>query len=39
VAFGHVCDVDDIDIVLTDSDADSQAVDDLQQAGVDVRCV
>jgi DeoR/GlpR family transcriptional regulator of sugar metabolism len=39
VAFGHVCELDDIDIVLTDSDADGQAVDDLLQAGVDVRCV
>ena len=39
VAFGHVCDLDAIDIVLTDGDADSQVVDDLRQAGVDVRCV
>lgn len=39
VAFGHVCDLDGIDIVLTDRNADDQAVDALQQAGVDVRLV
>jgi DeoR/GlpR family transcriptional regulator of sugar metabolism len=39
VAFGHVCDLDDIDILLTDVDADQQMVDELQAAGVDVRCV
>ena len=39
VAFGHVCDLDDIDIVLTDAGADPEVVDDLRMAGVDVRCV
>ena len=39
VAFGHVCDLDDIDIVLTDAGADPQVVDALRMAGVDVRCV
>ena len=39
VAFGHVCDLDDIDIVLTDADADQQIVDELRATGVDVRCV
>jgi DeoR/GlpR family transcriptional regulator of sugar metabolism len=39
VAFGHVCDLDDIDIVLTDAGADPQTVEDLRMAGVDVRCV
>jgi DeoR/GlpR family transcriptional regulator of sugar metabolism len=39
VAFGHVCDLDDIDIVLTDAQADQQVVDELRAAGVDLRCV
>jgi DeoR/GlpR family transcriptional regulator of sugar metabolism len=39
VAFGHVCDLEDIDIVLTDSEADQQMVEELRAAGVDVRCV
>jgi DeoR/GlpR family transcriptional regulator of sugar metabolism len=39
VAFGHVCDLDDIDILVTDTDADQQMVDELRAAGVDVRCV
>ncbi len=39
VAFGHVCDLDDIDILLTDAEADQQIVDGLRAAGVDVRCV
>jgi DeoR/GlpR family transcriptional regulator of sugar metabolism len=39
VAFGHVCDLDDIDIVLTDAGADQQKVEELQAMGVDVRCV
>jgi hypothetical protein len=39
VAFGHVCDLDDIDIVVTDAEADQQLVDELRTAGVDVRCV
>jgi DeoR/GlpR family transcriptional regulator of sugar metabolism len=38
VAFGHVCDLDDIDIILTDADADQQIVEELRAAGVDVRC-
>jgi DeoR/GlpR family transcriptional regulator of sugar metabolism len=39
VAFGHVCDLDDIDIVITDVEADQQVVDELRAAGIDVRCV
>ena len=39
VAFGHVCDLDEIDIVVTDVGADQQAVDDLRAMGVDIRCV
>lgn len=39
VAFGHVCGLDDIDIVVTDVEADRQIVDDLRTAGIDVRCV
>ena len=39
VGFGHVCDLDDIDIVVTDAEADQQLVDELRAAGVDVRCV
>ena len=39
VAFGHVCDLDDIDILLTDGGADQQQVEELRAAGVDVRCV
>jgi DeoR/GlpR family transcriptional regulator of sugar metabolism len=39
VAFGHVCDLEDIDIVLTDTGASQQMVDELRDAGVDVRCV
>jgi DeoR family transcriptional regulator of aga operon len=39
VAFGHVCDLDDIDILLTDAEADEQMVRQLRAAGVDVRCV
>ena len=39
VAFGHVCDLDDIDIVLTDADADQQVVEELRAMGVDIRCV
>jgi DeoR/GlpR family transcriptional regulator of sugar metabolism len=39
VAFGHVCDLDDIDIVVTDTGADQQIVDELRAAGIDVRCV
>jgi DeoR/GlpR family transcriptional regulator of sugar metabolism len=38
VAFGHVCDLDDLDIVLTDAGADQHAVNELRAAGVDVRC-
>jgi DeoR/GlpR family transcriptional regulator of sugar metabolism len=39
VAFGHVCDLDEIDILLTDAAADQPIVDELRAAGVDVRCV
>jgi DeoR/GlpR family transcriptional regulator of sugar metabolism len=39
VAFGHVCDLNDVDIILTDADADEQVVVDLVAAGVDVRRV
>jgi DeoR/GlpR family transcriptional regulator of sugar metabolism len=39
IAFGHVCDLSDVDIVVTDSDADQQLVNELRAAGVDVRCV
>jgi DeoR/GlpR family transcriptional regulator of sugar metabolism len=39
VAFGHVCDLEDIDIVLTDTGASQQIVDELRNSGVDVRCV
>ena len=39
VAFGHICDVGDIDILLTDTGADPQTVAELRVAGVDVRCV
>jgi DeoR/GlpR family transcriptional regulator of sugar metabolism len=38
VAFGHVCDLDDVDIVLTDAEADQHMVEALRAAGVDVRC-
>jgi DeoR/GlpR family transcriptional regulator of sugar metabolism len=39
VAFGHVCDLDAIDMLVTDAEADQQIVDELRAAGVDVRCV
>jgi DeoR/GlpR family transcriptional regulator of sugar metabolism len=39
VAFGHVCDLDEVDIVLTDAGADHRKVEELQAMGVDVRCV
>jgi DeoR family transcriptional regulator of aga operon len=39
VAFGHVCDLDEIDIILTDSGADPQRVEELRATGVDIRCV
>jgi DeoR/GlpR family transcriptional regulator of sugar metabolism len=38
VAFGHVCDLDEIDIVLTDAGADQQR-EELRAMGVDIRCV
>jgi DeoR/GlpR family transcriptional regulator of sugar metabolism len=38
VAFGHVCDLDEIDIVITDAGADQQLVEELQAMGVDIRC-
>jgi DeoR/GlpR family transcriptional regulator of sugar metabolism len=39
VAFGHVCDLDQIDIVLTDAGADPLRVEELRAMGVDIRCV
>jgi DeoR/GlpR family transcriptional regulator of sugar metabolism len=39
VAFGHVCDLDDIDIVITDVEADQRVVDALRIASIDVQCV
>src|SRR5271156_1104177 len=39
VAFGHVCDLDQIDIVLTDAGADQQRVEELRATGVDIRCL
>jgi DeoR/GlpR family transcriptional regulator of sugar metabolism len=39
VAFGHVCDLDQIDIVLTDTGADPLRVEELRAVGVDIRCV
>jgi DeoR/GlpR family transcriptional regulator of sugar metabolism len=39
VAFGHVCDLAEIDILVTDAGADQQVVDQLRFAGVDVRCI
>jgi DeoR/GlpR family transcriptional regulator of sugar metabolism len=37
VAFGHVCDLADLDIVVTDATADDRTIDELTLAGVDVR--
>jgi DeoR/GlpR family transcriptional regulator of sugar metabolism len=39
VAFGHVCDLTDLDILVTDASADERIVDALAVAGVDVRRV
>ena len=39
VAFGHVCDLADLDVVVTDAAADERIVDELIVAGVDVRQV
>jgi DeoR/GlpR family transcriptional regulator of sugar metabolism len=39
VAFGHVCDLADLDVVVTDAAADQRIVDELIAAGVDVRQV
>jgi DeoR/GlpR family transcriptional regulator of sugar metabolism len=39
VAFGHVCDLDEIDILLTDVGADQERVEELRAMGVDIRCV
>jgi DeoR/GlpR family transcriptional regulator of sugar metabolism len=39
VAFGHVCDLDEIDIVLTDAGVDEHQVEELRAMGVDIRCV
>jgi DeoR/GlpR family transcriptional regulator of sugar metabolism len=37
VAFGHVCDIVDIDILVTDTSADDLIIGELIAAGVDVR--
>jgi DeoR/GlpR family transcriptional regulator of sugar metabolism len=39
VAFGHVCDIEEVDIVLTDTGADPHRVEELRAMGVDIRCV
>jgi DeoR/GlpR family transcriptional regulator of sugar metabolism len=39
VGFGHVCSLDEIDILLTDAGADQRRVEELQAMGVDIRCV
>lgn len=39
VAFGHVCDLADLDVLVTDAAADDRIVDELLLAGVDVRRV
>jgi DeoR/GlpR family transcriptional regulator of sugar metabolism len=39
VAFGHVCDLADLDVLVTDAGADDRIVDELIMAGVDVRRV
>jgi DeoR/GlpR family transcriptional regulator of sugar metabolism len=37
VAFGHICDVWVIDVLITDGEADEEAVEELRRADVDVR--
>jgi DeoR/GlpR family transcriptional regulator of sugar metabolism len=37
IAFAHVCDIADIDILVTDASADDLTVNELVAAGVDVR--
>lgn len=37
IAFGHVCEITDIDILVTDASADDLVVKELISAGVDVR--
>lgn len=39
VAFGHVCDLGEIDVILTDAAADQQRVDEIRALGIDIRCV
>jgi DeoR/GlpR family transcriptional regulator of sugar metabolism len=39
VAFGHVCNLNEIDIVLTDAAADPEKVEGLRAMGVDIRYV
>jgi DeoR/GlpR family transcriptional regulator of sugar metabolism len=39
VAFGHVCDLSDLDVLVTDATADDAIVDEFIVAGVDVRRV
>ena len=37
VAFGHICDVGVVDVLVTDGEADEEVVEQLGRAGVDVR--
>jgi DeoR/GlpR family transcriptional regulator of sugar metabolism len=37
VAFGHICEVGMVDVLITDREADEEAVEELRRAGVDVR--
>lgn len=37
VAFGHICDVGVVDVLITDGEADDEVVQELKRAGVDVR--
>jgi DeoR/GlpR family transcriptional regulator of sugar metabolism len=37
VAFGHICDVGVVDVLITDTEADEEVVDELRRADVDVR--
>jgi DeoR/GlpR family transcriptional regulator of sugar metabolism len=37
VAFGHICDVGVVDVLVTDSEAEDQIVEEFIRSGVDVR--
>jgi DeoR family transcriptional regulator of aga operon len=37
VALAHVCDLDDVDVLITDRDADPEVVEQLRDTGLDVR--